>query len=672
MITAANYASIWRQPHLRPSLEAHCLACQHLPVDDLPTHLATTHPIDHVLIQSMYDQVQCPDLGCCRWCIEAQDLPERCPVALNLAHFIRAIQHDGLHGGHRLDGAGAGCGGGLAGSTATEEGQTGGGRRGTARRAPEGKGQGQGKRQKQATGWPPAPTPATGGPPTDHGPAHFPDVEARITIAGAGQHRPISALFAGRTRVPDAKHPPTDPAMERAANQGHQHATTTRGAGTDGDTGDSRPLHEAPSHGPTGSLVAEGHPPTHHHSRGHVAIPAMGSDSEEASSVAQQDPYQGGEDSESTGGPSGAHEEPRSPAEVQKSPTTTDIQEDSDTLPHSGQHARQPPVRHTVVAESQFSLDAGGGPTSTAHGPPDTVGEPAPQRTWARWPCYLDQGLATLMGWKLINQQNACWLNATMVSFLWAQLQCRDLHWQDLGVGTALFQSLCSRASNSLDLLRDQATQALLHGWQCEGQQELLSFTSHFLGWCQPRLVDNTWERKLDEEAQIKCHDQGGKLGPIILTPAAQDKKILPLQDCVDEWHTQYGMVTALHHVQTCVVLYIEKSQFSPLGVAAKAEWRLQLPPNGVIWLPRFREAGDLAIDHVACQVSSMIVHSGSLSCLLPGTQWVGLLSGQLGSTARSCPPSGPGPGHPAGLACRCPQVLDLPSSCHALGAHEG
>ena len=116
------------------------------------------------------------------------------------------------------------------------------------------------------------------------------------------------------------------------------------------------------------------------------------------------------------------------------------------------------------------------------------------------------------MGWKLINQQNACWLNATMVSFLWAQLQCRDLRWQDLGVGTALFQSLCSRASNSLDLLRDQATQALLHGWQCEGQQELLSFTSHFLGWCQPRLVDNTWERKLDEEAQIKSTTKGESL----------------------------------------------------------------------------------------------------------------------------------------------------------------
>ena len=191
-------------------------------------------------------------------------------------------------------------------------------------------------------------------------------------------------------------------------------------------------------------------------------------------------------------------------------------------------------------------------------------------------------------------------------------LQCRGLYWQDLGIGTEMFQSLCSRAGNSLDLLQDPATQAMLRGWQCDGQQELLSFTSHFLGWCHPRLVDNTWERRFEEAAQLKCHDQGGKLGPIILTPAASAEKKLDLQACVDEWHTQYGMITALLRAQTCVAVYIEKSQFMPQGTPAKAPWSLQLPPNGVIWLPRFREAGDTAVDHVAYQVSSLIVHSGS------------------------------------------------------------
>ena len=57
-----------------------------------------------------------------------------------------------------------------------------------------------------------------------------------------------------------------------------------------------------------------------------VAPPAMGSDSEEASSVAQQDPYQGGTDSESLGGFCGVHAEPGPSAQVQEPPTTTGIQ----------------------------------------------------------------------------------------------------------------------------------------------------------------------------------------------------------------------------------------------------------------------------------------------------------------------------------------------------------
>ena len=68
--------------------------------------------------------------------------------------------------------------------------------------APEGKGQGQGKRQKQEPGLPPTADTTTGGAPTDRGPAHLFDAEARVTIAGAGQHRPISALFCQPVQLP--------------------------------------------------------------------------------------------------------------------------------------------------------------------------------------------------------------------------------------------------------------------------------------------------------------------------------------------------------------------------------------------------------------------------------------------------------------------------------------
>ena len=114
------------------------------------------------------------------------------------------------------------------------------------------------------------------------------------------------------------------------------------------------------------------------------------------------------------------HEESGTPPALQEPPAPTDLQEDSDPLPDPGQFAGQSPLRHPAVAESQLSLDAGGSQTPPTHGPSDAAGEPNPQRSGSRWPLHLDQGLATVMGWKLINQQNACWLNATTVSFLWA------------------------------------------------------------------------------------------------------------------------------------------------------------------------------------------------------------------------------------------------------------
>ena len=270
----------------------------------------------------------------------------------------------------------------------TEESQAGRGRRGSLRRAPEGKGQGQGKRQKQEPGLPPTADTTTGGAPTDRGPAHLFDAEARVTIAGAGQHRPISALFASRSSFPDAQHPPADPTVEGATRQGHLHAAAPSGLGTAGDTGDPGPLHEVANEGQSGSPLAEGHPTAPHHPGGLVALSTMGSDSEEATSVAQQDPYQGGTDSESLGGTPGVHAESGPPTPVQELSTAADIQEDRDPLPAPSQSQGQQTVRNTVMAEPQLGLDAGGGQTPTTHGAADPAGDADPQRAGTQ--CLMD------------------------------------------------------------------------------------------------------------------------------------------------------------------------------------------------------------------------------------------------------------------------------------------
>ena len=175
--------------------------------------------------------------------------------------------------------------------------------------------------------------------------------ETRITIAGAGQHRPISALLASRPRVSDAKHP----AYIRHNQWKDQQTkgTTTQplrvvlGQMVIQEILDRFTKLQSKDH--QDPLWQKAIQQNHHHSRGIVALPAVGSDAEEASSVAQQDPYQGGEDSESLGGSVWSmHEESGTPPAVQKSPTATDLQEDSDPLPDPGQFAGQSPLRHPV------------------------------------------------------------------------------------------------------------------------------------------------------------------------------------------------------------------------------------------------------------------------------------------------------------------------------------
>lgn len=90
------------------------------------------------------------------------------------------------------------------------------------------------------------------------------------------------------------------------------------------------------------------------------------------------------------------------------------------------------------------------------------------------------------MSWRLAT---ACWLNATMVAFFRTNSNAGDYSEQDLHRGCEMFEALCSRADRTLDLLHDEATRSLLQNWNSQGQQELLSFTGHFLGWCAPHLV---------------------------------------------------------------------------------------------------------------------------------------------------------------------------------------
>ena len=204
-----------------------------------------------------------------------------------------------------------------------------------------------------------------------------------------------------------------------------------------------------------------------------MAISAMGSDSGEASDVAQQDPYQGGTDSESPGGAPGTHEvlrfkslqPPQSskktviPFLIQVSLRDNSLYETSSWLSRNSDwmlveaRLRQHMVRPTQLVTQLLK----------GHGP-----------------LFLDQGFGHGDGLEA-GQPRQCLL---------AQRHCGGLLLGSTPMPRPfLARSQQWRSNVSIPvqpsqqhtgLAPDNATQAWLTGWHCEGQQELLSFTSHF------------------------------------------------------------------------------------------------------------------------------------------------------------------------------------------------
>ena len=125
----------------------------------------------------------------------------------------------------------------------------------------------------------------------DGGPTAVPHTEARVTVAGAGQHRPISALFARRPKLPHADHPEQNTAVEGPTAERTPDTAAAGDPGPNGDAGDPRTLHQAADERQQGSDLGESSAAVR---GGDLALSPMGSDAEEVADHALQDPYYGG------------------------------------------------------------------------------------------------------------------------------------------------------------------------------------------------------------------------------------------------------------------------------------------------------------------------------------------------------------------------------------------
>ena len=124
------------------------------------------------------------------------------------------------------------------------------------------------------------------------------------------------------------------------------------------------------------------------------------------------------------------------------------------------------------------------------------------------WPIEKETIMGWLMAVRLSNTGNDCYQNSALLAMFWALLQLRCPTWNDLGAGAERFAELFNSESMWVSLKDLPMLGGFLRSWGSE-QHDLHEFLSKFLQWIQPRCVNSSWRRIVQEMGSISLKDQG-------------------------------------------------------------------------------------------------------------------------------------------------------------------
>eukprot|EP00435_Cladocopium_sp_Y103_P031463 s539_g8.t1 len=229
------------------------------------------------------------------------------------------------------------------------------------------------------------------------------------------------------------------------------------------------------------------------------------------------------------------------------------------TAPAPLQEQRVGPDGHGAQAAHQSAMWVGG-----LH--PDVSGhqEEQSQRPWQGEDSIQSGSLIpdmaillhVLSHLALSNDSNWCFANATTFCLLWTMLtvQCEPEY---LGERfAALLQFLPCHNMQPVALASLHWFQEFLQSWgsfrgsQRERQQDTSEFTAALLEWLRAPAINQTWEKRLDENDRIRAFDIGGSCTPVSIsfpmTHAHLPDFEFTLSDLLWRWSQVDGMTTAL------------------------------------------------------------------------------------------------------------------------------
>ena len=170
---------------------------------------------------------------------------------------------------------------------------------------------------------------------------------------------------------------------------------------------------------------------------------------------------------------------------------------------------------------------------------------------------------------KLLNDDNHCYSNASLLSCLWAMLSRRSFTLGDLGrISMPLSQILHTRIQSLQSVALSAYMPTLFDTWHEKhrhGEQgDPGEFISHMLQQGPILAVNMAWEKRVQVNAGndmnvTQIEDVGTSLQPLLLHPITDDQSEVSLQQAMNAWSQDDGMCRALQHASNLLVCQFER-----------------------------------------------------------------------------------------------------------------
>ena len=210
--------------------------------------------------------------------------------------------------------------------------------------------------------------------------------------------------------------------------------------------------------------------------------------------------------------------------------------------------------------------------------------------------------LRTILNTSLSNDSNWCYLNSSLMSFVWTLLHRRDCDPCQMGKVSSVCHALLQQPrGEAIALATMPELHTLLMHTSETGPRDCAEFTAELLSWCQCDCVDMHWERRVSATNGVICEESGGKHQPLALDGLYELDLTHPtVTDLCQMWTYGHGMRAAFTcsvGIEVCFHRYL--GHFQCLDSLSTTE------------LPFFYDQG-VDLQWSAFRIQSIACHTGS------------------------------------------------------------